>query len=197
MSSKCSLWDGRYNSLKFFDGSPIFFTFQRVHIVIFNPLDSHVPGNKTFCPLNCHRRQAADLPAKVAKRIGCAHIRGCSLEIGWSRIFGRILGQFLCHLSMQDNLFCPAQGGVTWSFLANSFKRHGWTIPRLAWASKLQQIWLKGAYFILLLEQKGWSKARRWGGGANSVLAWSLFEFVGCRLEKTGFRFRCHSTWMN
>ena len=49
-------------------------------MMIFNPLDSHVPGNKTFCPLNRHHRQAADLPAKVAKRIGCAHIRG---DVPW------------------------------------------------------------------------------------------------------------------
>ena len=64
-----------------------------------------------------HRRQAADLPAKVANRIGCAHKRGCSLEIGWRPIFVKILGhkflviilgQFLCHLSMQDNLYCLA-----------------------------------------------------------------------------------------
>ena len=39
-----------------------------------------------------HRRQAADLPAKVAKRIGCAYKRGCSLETGWSPIFVKILG---------------------------------------------------------------------------------------------------------
>ena len=39
-----------------------------------------------------HRRQAADRPAKVAKRIGCAHKRGCSLEIGWSPIIVKILG---------------------------------------------------------------------------------------------------------
>ena len=39
-----------------------------------------------------HSRQAADLPAKVAKRIGCAHKRGYSLEIGWSPIFVTILG---------------------------------------------------------------------------------------------------------
>ena len=39
-----------------------------------------------------HRRQAADLPAKVAKRIGCGYKRGCSLEIGWSPIFVKILG---------------------------------------------------------------------------------------------------------
>ena len=38
-----------------------------------------------------HCRPAADLPAKVVKRIGCAHIR-CSFKIEWSRIFGRILG---------------------------------------------------------------------------------------------------------
>ena len=62
---------------------------------------------------NRHRRQAADLPAKVAKRIGCAYKRGCSLEIGWSPIFVKILGQFLCHLSMQDNLYCLAYLEVT------------------------------------------------------------------------------------
>ena len=48
-----------------------------------------------------HRRQAADLPTKVAKRIGCAYKRDfcvflcrldCSLEIGWSPIFVKILG---------------------------------------------------------------------------------------------------------
>ena len=39
-----------------------------------------------------HRRQAADLPAKVEKRNGCAYKRGCSLEIGWSPIFVKILG---------------------------------------------------------------------------------------------------------
>ena len=53
------------------------------------------------------------LPAKVAKIIGCMHKRGCSFETGWSHIFVKILGQFLCHLSMQDNLFCLAHGEVT------------------------------------------------------------------------------------
>ena len=61
----------------------------------------------------CHCRKAADLPAKVAKRIGCAHKMGCSLEIGWSPIFVKILGQFLCHLFMQDNFYCLAHGEVT------------------------------------------------------------------------------------
>ena len=32
------------------------------------------------------------LPAKVAKKIGCAHKRRYSLEIGWSPIFVKILG---------------------------------------------------------------------------------------------------------
>ena len=50
---------------------------------------------------NRHLKQAADLPAKVAKRIGCAYKRDfcvflcqldCSLEIGWSPIFVKILG---------------------------------------------------------------------------------------------------------
>ena len=44
-----------------------------------------------------HCKQAADLPAKMAKRIGCAYKRDfcvvdCSLEIGWSPIFVKILG---------------------------------------------------------------------------------------------------------
>ena len=39
-----------------------------------------------------HRRPAADLPAKVAKSIGCAHKRGCSLETGWSPTFVKLLG---------------------------------------------------------------------------------------------------------
>ena len=50
---------------------------------------------KLYCNIvkcNRHCRQTADLPAKVAKRIGCARKRGCSSEIGWSPIFVKILG---------------------------------------------------------------------------------------------------------
>ena len=76
----------------------------------------HGLGKLVACELGRQvRRQAADLPAKVAKRFGCAYKRGRSLEIGWSPIFVKILGQFLCHLSMQDNFYCLAHGEVTCS----------------------------------------------------------------------------------
>ena len=55
----------------------------------------HFPNIQRFIGYYRQRQQAADLPAKVGKRIGCAHKRGCSFEIGWSRIFGRILGHEL------------------------------------------------------------------------------------------------------
>ena len=55
-------------------------------------ITSHDIIDQTVILDNCHRRQVADLPAKVAKTIGCAYKRGCSLEIGWSPIFVKILG---------------------------------------------------------------------------------------------------------
>ena len=58
-----------------------------------NSLYNYRVSLKSFGCLNCrHRGQAADLPAKVARGIGCAHKRGCSLDIGWSFIFVKSLG---------------------------------------------------------------------------------------------------------
>ena len=58
---------------------------NRVCLLIYHP------QHRVLVSYYRHRPHAADLPAKVAKRIGCAHIRGCSFKIGWSRIFGGIL----------------------------------------------------------------------------------------------------------
>ena len=83
--------------------------------------------SKTTAPvqerIHLSPQQAGSRPAcQGGERIGCAYKRDfcaflcrldCCLEIGWSPIFGKILGQFLCHLSIQDNLYCLAHGEVT------------------------------------------------------------------------------------
>ena len=111
-----------------------------------------------------HRRQEADLPAKVAKRIGCAHIRGCSFEMGWSRIFGRILGQFLCQLSMQDNLFCQhteKSRDLSGQIPSNATSELYRDRPKQANCKKSgSKYGLQGCIF-LPLEKKGSSKACR------------------------------------
>ena len=97
------------------------------------------------------------LPAKVAKRIGCEHIRGCSFEIGWSRIFGRIPEDFYVTFPCKTTYF--AQHTERSRDLSGQTPRMDYIaigLSKQTAANLGQNMTFKGGYFILLLEKKGW-----------------------------------------
>ena len=177
------------------------------YICMTNPLLNDIwPGKRELIATAAGSRPACQ---GGEKNWLCAY-KGMFFQDWMEPIFGRILGHkflvtnpwsvFMSHFHARQFILPGTRRGhviFLGKFLQTPRVDHiAIGLSKQTASNLAQNMAFKGAYFILLLEKKGWSKAYRWGG-AIFVLARSLFEFVGSRLEKGKFRFRCYSTWMS